>query len=381
MKNLYNKENLQQTVSRGDYVSSLVVRFQQGEEHLKEEILQSCTPLIKSIAFKYLKYLTHLKFEDLFQEGCIGLLKAMEKYDVNRGAFSTIATQCIRHEILDAIDKLEKAIRLPDEYNTYLRKYNSLFIECQKKNIPMPSDEELCRLLDVSIKKLKHIQAEFQKTVVSIHTPLDGEGMELQDVLLDSFNVEANFIENENMRQMLLVLKNYLKPSYYYMLFHFKLSNPDYGQVTYRSMAPRFHSKFQSVEQQYKSALKKSRECLGNPKIFHSVWKELLNTYGKNIYQLNLFPIQLEDILKFLYLQPYLTEMEMKYYYTLYVRRENFSVKDLASFFHISFQEVLKFQKQIEQKLNILSQNPKDYQTVCEANLDSYQISILNKKI
>ena len=91
----------------------LAKRIEQGDEQAREKLASSNLRLVISIAKKYRNY--GLPFLDLIQEGNLGLMKAIEKFDWRKGyKFSTYATWWIRQAILKALTNRSRTVRVPD---------------------------------------------------------------------------------------------------------------------------------------------------------------------------------------------------------------------------------------------------------------------------
>ena len=109
------------------------IKYNNGDEESKKKLITHNLKLVMSIARKY-KY-SHMNFDDLFNEGCIGLIRAIELFDYQKGwKFSVYATCWIRQAIVRAIENYSGAIRLPSwlyqkktsyikAYREYVRNY------------------------------------------------------------------------------------------------------------------------------------------------------------------------------------------------------------------------------------------------------------------
>jgi len=158
-----------------------------GDEASRIRMIESNLRLVVKIARRYIG--RGLAFLDLIEEGNLGLMHAVEKYDPNRGfRFSTYATWWIRQTIERAIMNQSRTIRLPihvvKELNTYLRAARQLTQTLDHE----PSSEEIAELVDKPIEEIQRM-LELNKDVTSIDIPLSQEtDKPLVEVIADETN-------------------------------------------------------------------------------------------------------------------------------------------------------------------------------------------------
>jgi len=180
----------------------------------KNEFVKANLRLVVSIARRF----NHgrLPLADLIQEGNIGLMKAVERYDYRRGfRFSTYASWWIRHAISRALADKGRAVRLPvhmiDAYHRIAKSQREL----QSKLERPPSTQEIAAATGIEPEKLEKMKTFLSETPVSLDRPIsDEDGRRLIDVLVDPNEgpaVPEQMVSSETQTEMLKLLGG-LKP-------------------------------------------------------------------------------------------------------------------------------------------------------------------------
>lgn len=162
----------------------LAKRIEQDDEEAREKLASSNLRLVISIAKKYRNY--GLPFLDLIQEGNLGLMKAIEKFDWRKGyKFSTYATWWIRQAILKALTNRSRTVRVPAHMKELSRKIDRVEEEYIQEHGTEPPIEKVAEDLDVTVEKVRRAKKAAQ-TTVSLDKPL-GEESSDSGVLGDIF--------------------------------------------------------------------------------------------------------------------------------------------------------------------------------------------------
>ena len=194
---MYLKEIGQIKLLSLDEELKLADRIMEGDEEAKRTLAESNLRLVVSIAKRYVG--RGMLFLDLIQEGNIGLMKAVEKFDVSKGyKFSTYATWWIRQAITRAIADQARTIRVPvhmvETINKLARIHRQLTLELNRE----PTEEELSEKMGTTVEKIRDIYKISQEPV-SLETPIgEEEDSHLGDFIPDETNMSPeDFAVNE----------------------------------------------------------------------------------------------------------------------------------------------------------------------------------------
>jgi RNA polymerase primary sigma factor len=170
-----------------DQIKEAVRAIEKGEAEAKEaksELVKANLRLVISIARRYIN--RGLQFLDLIQEGNIGLMKAVDKFEYQRGyKFGTYATWWIRQAITRAIIDQARTIRIPVHMNDIINKLNRASRTLVQENGREPTLEEIAKRIGMSLDKVQKV-FKITKRPVSLETPIGEEGdSRLEDFIED----------------------------------------------------------------------------------------------------------------------------------------------------------------------------------------------------
>ena len=181
---MYLKEIGKVSLLTADEEIELAKRMEQGDEEAKKRLAEANLRLVVSIAKRYVG--RGMLFLDLIQEGNLGLIKAVEKFDYRKGyKFSTYATWWIRQAITRAIADQARTIRIPvhmvETINKLIRVSRQLLQELGRE----PTPEEIAKEMDMSVDRVREI-LKISQEPVSLETPIgEEEDSHLGDFIQD----------------------------------------------------------------------------------------------------------------------------------------------------------------------------------------------------
>ncbi len=207
---MYLKEIGKVPLLSSDEEVELAIRMEQGDQEAKTKLAEANLRLVVSIAKRYVG--RGMQLLDLIQEGNLGLMKAVEKFDYKKGyKFSTYATWWIRQAITRAIADQARTIRIPvhmvETINKLLRVSRQLLQELGRE----PTNEEIAEKMDIPVARVREI-IKISQEPISLETPIgEEEDSHLGDFIKDEqaaspADAAANVILKEQLSEVLATL-------------------------------------------------------------------------------------------------------------------------------------------------------------------------------
>lgn len=189
---IYMREMGQFSMLSADEEVKLARRIAEGDQSAKNELVEANLRLVVSLARHYQG--CGLSYQDLIQEGNIGLIKAAEKFDVSKGfRFSTYASWWIKQALSRAIADQSRTIRIPVHMTENINKFKKTERELLSKLNREPKIKEIADVMGISEKQAKEIQSYIVEP-----TSLDIQVGDDDDTTIGSFIEDTHFVNPES---------------------------------------------------------------------------------------------------------------------------------------------------------------------------------------
>lgn len=170
---------------------------------IKNRVIEGNLRLVISEAKKYQNSQGHYQLSDLIQEGTFGLIKAVDRYDVDAGTkFGTFATWWVRQSIIRSLQNNARTIRVPVATQDYTAKINKFKTAYKEDHGVFPSEMQIAQHLGITLQRVQEI-IDSSVSTTSIDTEIgeEGEGLTLSDIIPDEDSLSGYDIINRSQAQ------------------------------------------------------------------------------------------------------------------------------------------------------------------------------------
>ena len=231
---------------------------QKGNGTARKKLIVSNLRLVVSIAKKYLYY--GLPLQDLIEEGNLGLMKAVSRFDPERGCkFSTYATWWIRQSITRALSNYGRTVRIPVYVTDNVAKYKKVIEKIYKKTGTYPDIETIAREMNISTKEASRIReyAEKIQPFENMENMISQDGHELPDEL-HPIHVDQRILDFERDQQLEELFQNLTEREKEILRYRYGLAD---GQAhTLEETGKQFNLTRERIRQIVNGALRQLRE-------------------------------------------------------------------------------------------------------------------------
>ena len=243
-----------------------------GDENARQTMITSNLRLVVKVAKTYIGRSSNLSFLDLIQEGNMGLMRATEKFDAEKGfRFSTYATYWIKQAISKAIIDQSRAVRLPAHIINELNKFNKAIRDLSQQYGRTPSDKELAEYLNVSVKKISEYYT-ISKEPCSLDVTIDeDEDTAMIDLIADENATKFMDIDDLSIRDTIYSVLNTLSERER-KIIELRFGFTDGRQHTLEEVGKEFNLTKERIRQLEVSALKNLRNPVRSEKL-REVWE------------------------------------------------------------------------------------------------------------
>ena len=353
----------------------LYKRYLDGDFKAKEMIINSNLRLVVSLAYKYQNYLKNLQILDLIQEGNLGLMRAVETWDPEQGAFSTYAVPWIKQRITRGMSNTEETIRKPVHMENLIRKYKALLNQYPNEDL---DDEFIMGRLEIGVNTLKRIRETLMQSTISMNQKVGNEeDTELGDLLGGSTDGGYDdVIKKMETHDLFAVCSYVLNPREFYVLYERILSGED---NTLEMVGERLDITRERVRQIEVKALRKVKPYMQRGSI---VKKNLLSKlrahYGHKYDYMKFLPKDVDDILFYMFVKEDLFGLENHIYHEMLFGEMKYNRKVVALKFGLSINDLIEYEKIILAKVERKRKDVRKFKMFRQDMIRRYGSNIFN---
>lgn len=333
----------------------LALLAQQGDKKAREKVVNSNLRLVVSIAYKYEYKIQHMQVLDIIQEGCLGLMKSVDKFDPERGSFITCAHIWIEQAITRAIENTEKEIRLPVHVNEKRTQYIKLLNEYERSNKPIPTDEEICKKLKISEELLYNLKnTSMASESINRKIKEEDSDTELENFIIVEDDSYDRIIEEMEDRYICIIAKEVLSPKLYYVFYYRCLTEQP---KTLEKIAKTLGITKEGVRQLEEKALSKIKPYVDKKDPRNKKYLEKIANKNINYGTYNIEPLEPNKIILYHYIKKDLSKNERKVLYSKIFDKYPSTYLSVG----LSKEEYILSEETLKQKIQLIKSKPEKY--------------------
>lgn len=341
----------------------------------KNKLINCTLRLVVKVAYKYQKNIKSLQILDIIQEGNMGLLKSLETYDPEKGAFTTYSVFWVRKYIIEAIKKKDRNIRRALHMEELIRKYYNL-VDAHKVKGKDITKNEIINSLGITEKKYKTLMMTLSQNIISLNqVAYEDSDDEIGDLVEDEKVLgEMDIIDNIHFEELKTILKIALKPFDYYVIYYRYLV-PLNEKKLLDKIGEEFNITKQAVESKEKRILQKIKSYIDSS-LGYSFLNNFKTRMHMSIDKIKLEPLSIDAVIKYLYIKEDLTEEELYLYGLMTLSSINYTDEDYQNKLNISLKKLNILKNSINGKLQKKLNDREEYLSFKKAMIKEHGSSI-----
>ena len=371
IQTIYFKEIKEISLLTQYQLEELLKEVRKGNKEARNKIIEANLRLVSKVAYHYQRYSKTLTILDLIQEGSFGLIKAIEKYDAEKGSFSNYAIKCIKGYIKRGMQEKEDVIGKPEHFVELQRKYKKLIQQSGSL-----TDDDIKQKLGIKTDEILENLKTYQNANIS---SLNAENNDIneKEKTIQTDNPIENLLEDLDQFDYLNVIQSILTPKEYYILYYRIIKE---SKTTQKFIAKKLGTTQQNINSIEKKIYKKIQPYVRKESIeYKKTLKKLKTEQGKLYYRLKITPLEPDDILTFLYIKNNLTTIERQVLYLTNISRYQYIPKEIQTIVNISEKEYKIILQKIQYLIKKKQENPIEYETWKENIMKTYRSTSIYK--
>ncbi len=346
-------------------------KYLSGDATALEELVFNNINFITFVVSKYRARLRNMDFDDLVNEGIYGFIKSLDTYDPTKGELTTYSKTWIENFARKAVNENFDLLHETSDLREKAYKYSQILKRCRENHEQIPSDEELMDILKVSSSSLTDIKKYVTLEITSLDASLDDDGKTTLYEVIETRDDTFTKVDNQMSDSSLLIfLKNFLKPSYYYVLYK-RVLMPQ--KETREVLAQKLGVTMTRITQLENKAIEQIKNNLISR---GELTYTKVDLSPKQKEQYNTEPIDPDSIIKYMYLINTLSIEERKLYLAYIKRKFNYSIDEYAKMLGFDKRAVIELGKSIEKHFQNI--NTKSFREFQAHVIAKYQTSIFD---